>query len=84
MFKQKTIYRLTLTFILFFGIITLKAQSHFLNLQAYKAQSYLTYLSSEEHRNLPLQMREPMLLKLPIIKSNGHQNYIKFNFTEDR
>ena len=49
MFKQKTIYRLTLTFILFLGILTLQAQSNFLYIQTENNQPYAVELKGNNY-----------------------------------
>lgn len=49
MFKQKTICRLTLTFILFSGIITGKAQSNFLYTQTENNQPYAVELKGNNY-----------------------------------
>ena len=49
MFKQTTIYRLTLTFILFLSIISLKAQSNFLYIQTENNQPYAVELKGNNY-----------------------------------
>jgi hypothetical protein len=78
MFKQKMIYRLTLTFILFLGITTLQAQSNFLYIQSANNQPFGVELKGS---NYPSNARG--YLMIPQLQNGDYSINVSFGASQE-
>jgi hypothetical protein len=78
MFKQKTIYRLTLTFILLLGLNLVRAQSNFLYIQTANNQPYAVELKGN---NYPSNAKG--YLMIPQLQNGDYSIIISFGGTQE-